>query len=323
MSALLILASLQGAALLSWGQTRWPLGHAALRPSFGVSMVATAEVKPTSQGLLPRNALASWELHKFGGASLATPELYKQCADLLISESCRPKEATGACVPTMAIVSAKGGVTDRLIKVVEAAMADIDESAKVLKGITAEQIEVVRELAGDEIGDEFAAEIGKDEDGILGVMRAVHLLRTIPPSTMELVTGYGEVWSAMTMHAYLRTQGVATRWLDARDVLIVEQTGGGGLGDKGSANTAFHAAVRTGRWPACICSPFWISPLSWVCSLSYERTALPRAPPPCMLRLAPIPCGRSPPRGSSSGLARPRVRPFWKLTARRARRLSS
>ena len=42
-----------------------------------------------------------------------------------------------------------------------------------------------------------AAEVEKriqaDQQDILNVVRAVSLLRTIPPSTMELVTGYGEV----------------------------------------------------------------------------------------------------------------------------------
>ena len=64
---------------------------------------------------LPTNAKVPWALHKFGGASLATPELYKLCADLLIAESCRGKESDGSCTPTMAIVSARGGVTDRLV----------------------------------------------------------------------------------------------------------------------------------------------------------------------------------------------------------------
>ena len=54
----------------------------------------------------------------------------------------------------------------------------------------------------------------------------------IVPTTMELVTGYGEVWSAMTMHAYLESQNVPSAWLDARDVLIVSQSSGSGLGDK-------------------------------------------------------------------------------------------
>ena len=57
---------------------------------------------------LPTNAKVPWALHKFGGASLATPELYKLCADLLIAESRRGKESDGSCTPTMAIVSARG-----------------------------------------------------------------------------------------------------------------------------------------------------------------------------------------------------------------------
>jgi len=163
--------------------------------------------------------------------------LYKQCSDLLIEESNRQKNELGSCVPTMAIVSARGGVTDRLIEVVSASLGGIDEPTELLGAVVAEQIEAIRVLAGDDIATEVGAQIEKDAEALLGVMRAVSLLRTIPPSTMEVVTGYGEVWSAMTMQAYLKTKDVPSAWLDARDVLIVEQTGGGGLGDKGSSNT--------------------------------------------------------------------------------------
>ena len=101
--------------------------------------------------------------------------------------------------------------------------------------VAEQQIEVVNELAGPEVAGEIANKIREDEKDILNVIRAVGLLKTIPGSTMELVTGYGEVWSAMTMYSYLQEQGVATAWLDARDVLVVEQTGFG-LGEKGSSN---------------------------------------------------------------------------------------
>ena len=334
---------------------------------------------------LPKNAAVPWALHKFGGASLATPELYKLCADLLVQESRRNAAEDGSCTPTMAIVSARGGVTDRLVEVVEAALvnpntnpnpnlnpspnpnphphpnpspslnphqADIDESERLLKLVASEQIEAVRELAGDKIAEEVGAAINKDAADLFGVVRAVSMLRAVihslsvvalspccapwpwpvesgvlvlvlvlvlvavggwcwcwcchssprrppprrsapalapalapapapacsadppacatvtaslsralsrslslslppestpntppshppqvPGSTMELVTGYGEIWSAMTMQAYLKTQDVPSAWLDARDVLVVEVTGGGGLGDKGSSNT--------------------------------------------------------------------------------------
>ena len=85
------------------------------------------------------------------------------------------------------------------------------------------------------------------------VLRAVSLIKTIPATTMELVTGYGEVWSAMTMHSYLDSKGIATAWLDARDVLVVEQTGFG-LGEKGSSNVVGvdplweKTAERVGQW---------------------------------------------------------------------------
>ena len=183
----------------------------------------------------PRSAKAAWEVHKFGGASLATADLYKECSDLLVSESRRELDNGGGCIPTMAIVSAKGGVTDKLIAVVNAALTSMTDAEEKLMAVAEQQIEVVNELAGPEVAGEIANKIREDEKDILNVIRAVGLLKTIPGSTMELVTGYGEVWSAMTMYSYLQEQGVATAWLDARDVLVVEQTGFG-LGEKGSSN---------------------------------------------------------------------------------------
>jgi len=182
---------------------------------------------------MPKAAVKEWEVHKFGGASLANAELYKQCSDLLIAESMRTQEE-GSCTPTMAIVSAKGGVTDLLIGVVEASLNDMAAAAEQLRSATTAQVDVVRELAGDEIADDVEKSIRADEEDILNVVKAVSLLRTIPAATMELVTGYGEVWSAMTMHAYLKSTGHPTAWLDARDVLVVDSSGGG-LGEKGSS----------------------------------------------------------------------------------------
>jgi aspartokinase/homoserine dehydrogenase 1 len=202
---------------------------------------AAVEAPPSSYAaaakasLMPATAAAKWEVHKFGGASLATAGLYRQCSDLLIAESEKPLETAGSCAPTMAIVSAKGGVTDRLIAVVQASRDDMAEAESLLNAVAKEQLEVVRELATDDRYAEVEKRIQADQQDILNVVRAVSLLRTIPPSTMELVTGYGEVWSAMTMHAYLDSQGVTTAWMDAREVLVVEQIGFG-LGEKGSSN---------------------------------------------------------------------------------------
>ena len=192
---------------------------------------------PRSPHTVPCAAATPGEVHKFGGASLATAELYKQCSDLLVAESERAKAVTGSSAPTMAVVSAKGGVTDKLIAVVNAARTDMDDAAAKLRVVVSEQLEVVGELASAELAAAVEKNLVKDEQDSLMVVRAVSLIKTVPATTMELVTGYGEVWSAQTMHSYLATQGVPTAWLDAREVLVVEQQGGvAGLGEKGSSN---------------------------------------------------------------------------------------
>ena len=47
----------------------------------------------------PRGATNPWEVHKFGGASLATAELYRTVGDLLIREAQGRGEGS---IPTMA-----------------------------------------------------------------------------------------------------------------------------------------------------------------------------------------------------------------------------
>ena len=133
--------------------------------------MAVSERASLPRSPLPKNAAESWGVHKFGGASLATPELYKQCSDLLIDEMRRKKDDIGSCVPTMAIVSARGGVTDRLIEVVEASLEDVDKSAELLDAVASEQVEAVRVLAGDAIAEDVGAQIQKDAEKLLGVMR--------------------------------------------------------------------------------------------------------------------------------------------------------
>lgn len=73
----------------------------------------------------PRGATNPWEVHKFGGASLATAELYRTVGDLLIREARGRGEGS---VPTMVIVSARGGMTDLLVKVVDSALVDFEDA---------------------------------------------------------------------------------------------------------------------------------------------------------------------------------------------------
>jgi aspartokinase/homoserine dehydrogenase 1 len=71
---------------------------------------------------------------------------------------------------------------------------------------------------------------------ILRILTSTCPSSTIFQVTMEVVTGFGEIWSAQTLNAYLQTKTDKARWIDARDILVVKSTTEG-LGEKGSSST--------------------------------------------------------------------------------------
>jgi len=198
----------------------------------------------------PAGSTNAWEVHKFGGASLATAELYRTVGDLLIREAGGRGNGT---IPTMAVVSARGGMTDLLVKVVDSALVDSELASVALAEAVESQIALLGELAPPEIAERIGEAFRRDAADILSVVNSLRMLKTVPAVTMEVVTGFGEIWSAQTLHAYLRTRGVPCDWIDARNVLVVKGDSAG-LGEKGAASTGGvtplydETAAKMSRW---------------------------------------------------------------------------
>ena len=210
---------------------------------------STGEEAPCSISS-PKGCANAWEVHKFGGASLADAGLYRTVGDLLI------KEAAGrgnGPVPTMAVVSARAGMTDLLVKVVDSAVVDFDQATKDLEDAVESQITLLKELAPPEITDPIEANLRGDARDILSVVQSLKMIQTVPSVTMEVVTGFGEIWSAQTLYAYLQTKEVPCDWIDARDILVVKSDSAG-LGEKGEASTGGvvplwgETASRMAKW---------------------------------------------------------------------------
>mmetsp|Transcript_66872 Transcript_66872/g.160083 ORF Transcript_66872/g.160083 Transcript_66872/m.160083 type:complete len:605 (+) Transcript_66872:93-1907(+) len=186
------------------------------------------------KGDWPWQKYGNWEVHKFGGASLETAELYKTCGDLLIAEMKRESPV----IPTSAIVSAAGGMTDALAGVVASALTCLEEAESKINEAAARQIGIVNELLDgkEDLAKPVIENIEKDKVGVMAMLQAASLMRSVPPQMLELVAGLGEVWSAQTLAAYIKSQGVTTAWMDARDVLIVSDASSNkGLGEKGAS----------------------------------------------------------------------------------------
>lgn len=154
----------------------------------------------------------SWTVYKFGGTSLATPERLRQVGTIIL-------ERTRPCA---VVVSAMGDLTDQLMDLVASVRAPEGDYRATLKALEQHQHALVDELVADAEAAPLRAQIERDIRDVDEVMRAMQLLGTVPDTAQDLIAGYGELWSARLLGAYLRGQGHAVDVLNAREVLVVE-----------------------------------------------------------------------------------------------------
>jgi bifunctional aspartokinase / homoserine dehydrogenase 1 len=155
-----------------------------------------------------------WIVHKFGGTSVANAERYRHVARVLAAE---PRDARPAVV-----VSAMSGVTDLLVRTVELASRRDPQFEPALTAIRKRHAQAIAELLGGEEADDLTRTLEREINDIADVLRVCWLLRSHARSALELVSGFGEVWSARLLAAYLAAEGRRATWLDAREVLVVQ-----------------------------------------------------------------------------------------------------
>jgi aspartokinase/homoserine dehydrogenase 1 len=163
------------------------------------------------------NATDPWIVHKFGGTSLAGADRFRHVARVLAARP-EPRRAV--------VVSAIGGVTNALIRAVELAGRRDPAYRDELESLRRRHQEVVADVVPLDAGRELLERIDRDLGDIADVLHATWLLRSHSRSVVELVSGYGEVWSAQILAAHLAARREPALWLDAREVLVVAWEGG-------------------------------------------------------------------------------------------------
>ena len=157
----------------------------------------------------------NWTVHKFGGTSLADAECFQRVADIVLTQSGENRAV---------VVSAVGGITDLLFRLIEnaAEREPIDELMTELR----ERYEViVRELLSPEEGSAFLDQFEIDLSDINSVLKALALVKSASHRSRDMVSGFGELWSSRILSALLRTRTDCDQnvlCVDARDVLVVE-----------------------------------------------------------------------------------------------------
>lgn len=152
-----------------------------------------------------------WKAHKFGGSSLANAERFK-CVARLINE----KKNT-------VIVSAVYGITDALINLMNLA-AQNKPYKDALNGIRDKHYAITNDLLEINQRTKLAVAIQSDIYDIENILRSVSLIGSYSEDIYDLITGYGEQWSAKILTAYLSSStSHNTVYIDARDILFIEK----------------------------------------------------------------------------------------------------
>ncbi|MBA3543051.1 MAG: bifunctional aspartate kinase/homoserine dehydrogenase I [Chthoniobacterales bacterium] len=154
-----------------------------------------------------------WDVHKFGGTSLASADHYRGVTKILRSEENGRKAI---------VVSAMAKVTDALIELVELARQRDDRYRARLDTLKERYVEAAAALLADGPLQDFLTVLESDCSDIGEVLRGVYLSRTCSERTLELITGHGELWSAQLLNAHLQAEGIQSSYLDARTLLTVE-----------------------------------------------------------------------------------------------------
>jgi len=140
-----------------------------------------------------------------------------------VAELVRKRVGTPEHCKQGVVVSAMSKVTDALLELVATARARDDSYIKKLAALRERHLSALEALLGD---DPTMANIRtlleQDFLDIAEILRGIYLSRTADFRTAELISGYGEIWSARFLSATLSKRGVSASFVDAREVLVVE-----------------------------------------------------------------------------------------------------
>jgi len=164
--------------------------------------------------------VTGWRVHKFGGSSLADAQCFYRVADVLL----RASEKRQAVV-----VSAMGGMTDALLGLVVEAEKSAAGIAPGLQAISDRyQATVGQLIESDAVARELRNRFDSELSDASDVLHAIALVRSAADRSRDLVAGFGELWSARLLAAYLAQRSGhdksdrQVKWVDARELLVIE-----------------------------------------------------------------------------------------------------
>jgi aspartokinase/homoserine dehydrogenase 1 len=165
-------------------------------------------------------SLSPWVVHKFGGSSVADAACFERVAAILDSQ---PAGRLGV------VLSACKGVTDALLALVAQAERQDAAYKTGLDALRERHANIASTLLSAENAQRYMAGFDSDRQDIDGILQAVRLTRSAGRHITDLIAGFGEIWSTRLFREFYgsrprtaKTRAGTVRWLDAREVVVIE-----------------------------------------------------------------------------------------------------
>ncbi len=148
---------------------------------------------------------------KFGGTSVANAGNMAKVVDIVTKAVDRDR--------TILVSSAISGCTDTLIKIGTLA-SERDESYKALiDELQVKHHDIIKELLPIEKQEESTEVCDSLFDSLRSITQGVFLLGELSPASLDAIQSYGELWSTKILATKLASIGIATKWIDSRQII--------------------------------------------------------------------------------------------------------
>ncbi|MDX1568139.1 MAG: aspartate kinase, partial [Longimicrobiales bacterium] len=158
-------------------------------------------------------------VYKFGGTSVLDADRIFKVVELV-------SPAVREGISPIVVVSAFGGVTDRLLELSELATAGDPGWEEALKEIEERHRTALDRLAEDDVRDELDARISGAVEELEKLGRGISLVGECSRRTGDRLLSFGERLSAPLVAAAFRTRGVDAEAVDAREIVVTDDNFG-------------------------------------------------------------------------------------------------
>ncbi|KAF2284410.1 hypothetical protein GH714_021573 [Hevea brasiliensis] len=190
-----------------WGRRELGCGHV----SSSVKAVLLDESKEKIR--LPK--VDMWSVHKFGGTCVGTSERIKNVAEVIVNDGSDGK---------LVVVSAMSKVTDMMYDLIYKAQSRDDSYIAAADAVFEKHRLTATDLLDGEDLASFLAQLHDDVNNLKAMLHAIYIAGHATESFSDFIVGHGELWSAQMLSYVVRKSGLDCKWMDTREVLIVNPT---------------------------------------------------------------------------------------------------